>query len=39
VLYARRGNLVFSLNVAGVRDDARPAVARAIAEVVLAKLQ
>ena len=39
LLYARRGNLVFSLNIAGVRDDARPAVARAIAEVVLAKLQ
>lgn len=38
LLYARRGNLVFSLNVAGLRDEARPAVARAIAEVVMAKL-
>jgi hypothetical protein len=39
LLYARRRDLAFSLNVAGVRDDARPEVARAIAGVVLAKLQ
>lgn len=38
VLYTRRGNLVFNINVAGVRDEARATTARAIAELVLTKL-
>jgi hypothetical protein len=38
LLYARRGDLVFSVNVSGVRDEGRAATARAVAEVVLAAL-
>ena len=39
VLYVRRGNLVFSVNVAGVEEEDRPDAARAIAGVVLAALE
>jgi hypothetical protein len=38
LLYARRGDLVFSVNVSGVRDERRAETARAVAEVVFAAL-
>lgn len=38
LLYARRGNVVFSVNVAGVRDENRARTARAVADVVITKL-
>lgn len=38
LLYARRGDLVFSVNVSGVRDERRAETANAVARVVLAAL-
>lgn len=38
LLYARSGDLVFSVNVSGVRDERRAETARAVAEVVIAAL-
>ena len=39
LLYARRGDLVFSVNVSGVREERRAETANAIAKVVLAALR
>jgi len=39
ILYARRGDLVFSVNVGGNIEGERPRVARAVAALVLAKLK
>lgn len=39
ILYARRGGLVFSVNVGGNLEGDRPRVARAVAALVLAKLK
>jgi hypothetical protein len=38
LLYARRGDLVFSVNVSGVRDEHRAETANAVAKAVLAAL-